>query len=577
MKRTLKTAAMLLALLMLMSTMTSCGLFIEDGNFVGIGNILDLASGGNGTLMETDSYKVSTNMMKYYYTEQYNNFYSAYGSYLGSHGALFSLDPSLPLDEQPFGGAEGSTNYDKVFLGEFTGTWHDYFVDLTVKYVREMLLYCEASSEFDVFLTEKDYAEIDEELIDLVVTANNYGYPSLDSFLSATYGKGVSENDVKSCLEFSTLSEKTMQAIADKLRSEIRLDRIEAEYNADRSKYDVVDLISYTFRLKGYDVNDSYYEQQLAQLNERADRLSSLTTLDEFVAVIAEYEGRNIEDIDVDDFMSLKNSKSELAPDIAEWAFNVETGSTTRVAESNGETYSLTVYMLVRAPYAYLTESASFFVYSDAKVAAAAIEALSNTEPSYDNMMSVVQKYVPDNIFHDDSCLYGEYDSLLPSYTVNDKLGIYVNENYNGSFSIVDGNAVTDKYVSSDVNGSVIYKPNSDGSLSAGSGYTAVYNTSIDEWLYDSERVLGDVTEEPINAGSSKYLVIYHRGEGEYSWYEQIRDSIAGEAIIDNIQVMEKNYHVTTHGDISDALSEDKSFFSGFSDFSFNLGELFDF
>lgn len=265
------------------------------------------------TVVSSANYKVNANMMAYYYNTQYQNFQSNYSTYLQS--GYFSLDTSLPLDQQPFGGAEGSTNYDEMFLGEFEGTWHDYFMKATVDTVKNMLIYCEAAPELEVALTDEDYAEIDTNLEYYETLAASNGWPSVNSFYAEQFGKGISEGDVRKCMEYSLLASKTMEKLADKIDASVTLDEINEKYNGNNGEnaldYDIVDYTYYIFKVNydevakdvlGADYKEedlekqenkdkvlAEYKKQIKEAQDAAKELESKTNLEDFKAYIYNY------------------------------------------------------------------------------------------------------------------------------------------------------------------------------------------------------------------------------------------------------------------------------------------------
>lgn len=259
------------------------------------------------TVVSSANYKVNANMMAYYYNTQYQNFRTNYSSYMSS----FSLNPELPLDSQPFGGAEGSTNYDAMLLGEFEGTWHDYFMKTTVDTVKNMLMYCEASAELEVALTDEDYAEINTNLEYYETLAASNGWPSVNSFYSENFGKGISESDVRKCMELSLLASKTMEKLADKIDASVTEPEIEAKYDGNALDYDVIDYTYYIFKVNydeaakkalGKDYKEADLEKQenkdkvlaeykamIAKAQDAAKELEGKTTLEDFKAYIYNY------------------------------------------------------------------------------------------------------------------------------------------------------------------------------------------------------------------------------------------------------------------------------------------------
>ena len=205
------------------------------------------------TVVSSENYKINSNMMAYYYNTQYQNFVSNYSSYISS--GYFSINTGQDLADQPFGGAADSTQtyYDELFLGEFEGTWHDYFMNAAVESAKGILMYCEASRDLGVTLTDEDYATIDENIASYETTADLYGYPSLNSFFAASFGRGVSEGDVRDCMEYSLLASKTMEKLSEQIEASVTKDDVNTKYDANKLDYNVIDYTYYSFKIN-YDL-----------------------------------------------------------------------------------------------------------------------------------------------------------------------------------------------------------------------------------------------------------------------------------------------------------------------------------
>lgn len=271
------------------------------------------------TTVESANYKVNANMMAYYYNTQYQNFLSNYSTYISS--GYFSLDTSKDLDDQPFGGPEGSdkTYYDELFLGEFEGSWHDYFMNAAVESVKSILIYCEAAADLGVTLNDDDYATIDENIASYETTATLYGYPSVNSFLTASFGQGVSESDVRDCMEYSLLASKAMEKVAEQIEDSVKDSDIDTNYDKNKLDYNVVDYTYYSFKvnydevakdLLGKDYENllkkeenktkvlEEYKKQIAEAKAAAAELEKKTTLDDFKAYIYNYVAtESVEDV----------------------------------------------------------------------------------------------------------------------------------------------------------------------------------------------------------------------------------------------------------------------------------------
>ena len=223
------------------------------------------------TAASSENFKVNGNMMSYFYNLEYQSFQEEHADYL----SYYSLDTSKPLDKQAYGVAktEGGMAYETSFIGsEFVGkTWHDYILARAKATVKDILLYCEEAVDLGLELDETDEEYIEQSLASFDQMASLYGYSSASSYLSSSYGKGVSKSDVRKAMELSLLADKCISHLNDKLMDAITEDQIIDEYEENSSKYDIVDYLSYTFTVKYTDVakevigKDNYDATELAE------------------------------------------------------------------------------------------------------------------------------------------------------------------------------------------------------------------------------------------------------------------------------------------------------------------------
>ena len=223
------------------------------------------------TAASSENFKVNGNMMSYFFNLEYQAFQEEHANYLSN----YSLDTSKPLDDQQFGVAktEGGMAYETSFIGtEFVGkTWYDYILSRTKETVKDTLRYCEEAVALGIELDENDETYIQQSLDSFDQMASIYGYGSASSYLSTTYGKGVSKGDVKKAMELSLLADKCISHLNDKLMNAITEDQVVGEYEENSSKYDIVDYLSYTFTVKYTDVakevigKDNYDATELAE------------------------------------------------------------------------------------------------------------------------------------------------------------------------------------------------------------------------------------------------------------------------------------------------------------------------
>ena len=231
--------------------------------------------------MDTDNYKVSGTMMSYFFYNSYQTFYSTYSTYLSS--GYFSLDTSKSLKSQQFGGNGSTTVYDEMFLGSFSGTWFDYFMNDAKTYVKELLVYCEEADARGIALDSDELAAIDTEIELLGAYATAYGYPSANSYIAAMFGQGVSQNDVRKCLKLSRLAEKCANAIVEEFDEALPLDSQEIVDEFEKNGLDYK-VISYS-----YSTFSTSYDEAVAAV------VGSDATADEKAAKKDEIEAKFLE------------------------------------------------------------------------------------------------------------------------------------------------------------------------------------------------------------------------------------------------------------------------------------------
>ena len=279
------------------------------------------------TAVSVDNYKIDGNMMSYFFQTTYMNFANNYSSYM----SYLSLDQYSSLKDQQFN-PEGS--YDAAFLGEFSGTWFDYFMSQTKDSVKNLLIYCKEADKLGITLTDEDQATIDTELETLLINIrSSYGAGLSDATCIANvYGNGVSKSDVRKAMELSTLASKVAQKISDDIEGAITDERINSTYDSNKLDYDLVDYFSYTFDVyyddvvaekfgdekKAADLTADekadvliLYKEKIAAAHASAKELATKTTLADFQAWVVNYTANDLYNDTFDSAMSKVTSEQK--------------------------------------------------------------------------------------------------------------------------------------------------------------------------------------------------------------------------------------------------------------------------
>lgn len=545
------------------------------------------------TVIHSQNYKVNSNMMAYYFNTQYQGFVSDYSTYI--ENGYFSLDTSKELDDQKFGGSgeDGKTYYDSTFLGSFEGTWRDYFMNSTVDSVKTILLYCEEANARSIALDQADLDSIDSEIQSFVSMASMYGYPSVNSFLAEQYGKGVSEGDVRDCLEYSKLASKMMQIISDEIESAITDTDISSKYDANKLDYNTIDYTYYTFKVNyddvakevlGSDYTDEELEASkdavLAKYREKilaakAELAKFESSGDAFAfkynlylkaateAFDAYYGKQTVADVDKPadaDFATIKNA---LIVDAVSEAIE-NSGTSTDAATIDGD--SATAYDIhVTAAYGKILNSVKTEVLTK----------LADTKTTY-----VVEKatYSKDNEFSkwafDDARVVGETKTIADGDGSAEGEIVNVKGYYSASIYMLNATQRKDTDKAKNVAYMVfestqkaqtalgafaqgehtkdaflaIGETNENLGSQAIENYTkgSFGNADFDKWLFDDKTLLGHYTTTPIKIDDKAYLIAYYYGDGEELWRLDVKNTVFNERADAELDRMENAYAVTT-------------------------------
>ena len=223
------------------------------------------------TAMKSENFRVTRNMMDYYFQTQYNSFVSENSSYLQYYG----LDTGLSLKEQyvPGDTSEGAEQT----------SWFDYLMDSTKTQVEEILIYCEEAEARNITLEPEDIEAIEAELATYETYAEMYGYDT-NSYVAQIYGNGMKIKDIRAAMELSTLASKCSEAVGTELEQSITDANIEDKYNADPKSFNNVDYSYYTISVKYEDAikaelgKDTYTDEEVTNAKD--------AILDEYKAMI---------------------------------------------------------------------------------------------------------------------------------------------------------------------------------------------------------------------------------------------------------------------------------------------------
>ena len=241
---------------------------------------------------KSENYEINGAMMQYLFQTQYNNFYNTYYSYM----SYFTLDTSKDLRDQQFKSST-SSGIQEALLGDFEGTWFDYFWDLTEKQARQTLVYCEAAKAMGLELTDEDKDNIKSVLDNYDSDAALYQFPTTKSYLNAMFGKGITKSDIRNMLTLSELAAKYYEQESGRILDEIKDEDVKKYFEENKSDYLKADYYLFTFdaSLEAKDSKNPSAEElekfqaDIEKAKEHANAIAGFTTVDEIKEYMINY------------------------------------------------------------------------------------------------------------------------------------------------------------------------------------------------------------------------------------------------------------------------------------------------
>ena len=262
--------AVLIVAILVLNVLAETGVFIRATSAITIAGSKDI--------------KVNSAMMTYfvndYITSWYNNYY-VYVMY-----GLISVNMSGDLRTQKL------TSNDASYLGDssLTGTtWYDYFMDATIENVEMYLTYAYCGKDIaKCALTNEDYAEIDETLAELKKSLKDNG-----TTIAETYGRGVSEADIRDCFELIQRAAKFGEYLKEDFESKLEADdKLVKEYpEENKGMFYTAKYLSYSVTVsEKTEGSQEKYDKAVKDATAALEKIKAAKTPAEFAQLIEEYK-----------------------------------------------------------------------------------------------------------------------------------------------------------------------------------------------------------------------------------------------------------------------------------------------
>lgn len=299
------------------------------------------------TAVKVGNVKVSTAEYNFYYNMVYNNvsqmaqMYSQYGMDMG-------FDTNTSPDEQDFKKDDGTTV-----------TYAEYFRTSAIDMAQNVEATCAEAEKEGFTLDEDAKAEIEETMQSFKDNASQSGF-SLNSYLKAVYGSGLTEKTFRKLIEKQYISQEFAEKKQADLKAAVKDEDIAKEYNDNKEKYDYIDICYYVFTAKTITKGDKDTDDTVKAKQEKenaklykdvqgiAEKATDVKALEKAVKEYTKSDKK--EDVTTTSkhttYEAIKNSMNE---DVAKAVYDSKTAVNKAYAfEDGNKSY---VVIVLKAPY----------------------------------------------------------------------------------------------------------------------------------------------------------------------------------------------------------------------------------
>ena len=506
--------------------------------------------GRMSTAMKSENFRISRNMMNYYFQTQYQSLMSN-----ESYGISSMINQNVSLKEQYIDTTEGAEV-----------SWFDYIMAQTEMQVEELLVFCEEAKARGIELDDADLDAIDEQLHEFEHMQATYDY------VGDVYGKGMKVKDLRAAMKIQALAQKCTNVIGEELEATITDEDILARYEEDPSKYQSVDYYNYEITVdiedaiiaalgKDYEEEDletdenkakivEEYKKLIADAKAKAAELSKIEDADKFKSEIItlkvtelwddKYEvPEDMEDADVPAEADVATIRDLAIKYIVGCVIDEATAADKFVVEGKIEGAAE-----ITEKYADLITSAVSSVFTSAKTAAKSMTAEKIAYSDTDDIITWAfdadakdTKTFEEGDGADEAEISENFDELkdfsvtvvyltkaaYPDETVTKNVALMVFSDITKATAALDklanGMSVDEfKAIAEEYEGSFTdYVNYSEGSLG---------NTDFDAWLFAEDTEKGSILDTVISLDTSTYLLALYYEDGLLQWEVSVKSAI---------------------------------------------------
>ena len=319
--------------------------------------------------------KFSMAEYEYHYWATYNTLLNEISNQY-STGVSYNYDTTLPPDKQTSTAEDEEGN---------PISWVEFIRKQTLDDIKRYNIYYNEAVKMGLGeLTAADEKQIDETVESLREQASGSSTEgstqpkyTLNAYLRLNFGEYMNESFLRKIMEKEIIAQKYLEERLKEIAASYDQKDIDAEYNKDKTSYDLVNIRLYEFAKTTLTAETGESDASLEKRQKEADEkvkkdadafLAAVTNEETFLAKAKDLNKDNAE-YDADSATNgsslLKSEVSGISSDLAEWAFKADTKVNDKKIFASSDDSTYYVALLTAKPYQTETISVRHILFSN--------------------------------------------------------------------------------------------------------------------------------------------------------------------------------------------------------------------
>ncbi len=319
--------------------------------------------------------KFSMAEYEYHYWATYNTLMNEVSNQY-STGINYNYDTSLPPDKQTSTAEDEKGN---------PISWVEFIRKQTLDDIKRYNIYYNEAVKMGLGeLTAADQKQIDETVNSLREQASGSSTEgstqpkyTLNAYLRMNFGEYMNESFLRKIMEKEIIAQKYLEARIKEIAASYDQKDIDAEYNKDKTAYDLVDFRLYEFAKTTLTAESGESKSALEKRQKEADEkvkkdadafLAAVTDEATFLAKAKDLNKDNKEydeDSATNGSSMLKSEATSISKDLGDWAFKADTKVNDKKIFTSADGSKYYVVLLTAKPYQVETVSVRHILFSN--------------------------------------------------------------------------------------------------------------------------------------------------------------------------------------------------------------------